>query len=61
MSKEKGTYVVGLAGASMDIDKLTDEISGIKGVHEVEFYYLTRKLTLELINKKLSGVLRPKA
>jgi len=63
----KGTFVVGIRQGEVDLDDIKASLSGIHGVSEVEFNYLTRKFTvhydgnpgtLEQINMKLDGVIR---
>jgi len=63
----KGIFVVGIRDGGVDVEGLKRRISGIRGVSDVEFNYLTRKLTitydgsdhvLDLINSNLDGVTR---
>ena len=63
----KGILVVGIRHGVVDVESLKRRISGIRGVFDVQFNYLTHKLTikydgsdrvLNLINSNLDGVIR---
>ena len=67
MVQPGGTYVVGITLDDVDIQQIESEISKIKGVSEVHFNYMTRKLTithdgaektLQQIHHRLLGVTR---
>ena len=44
--KGRGIYVVGIRRGDVDIERIRREILRVKGVSDVKFNYLTRKLTV---------------
>jgi copper chaperone CopZ len=67
--KGRGIYVVGIRQENVGIEALTQKILRMDGVSEVEFNYLTRKLTVnhdgsqetvDAINRVLEDVIRLK-
>lgn len=67
MSRVRATYVVGIAQDVTEIQHIQSQISAIKGVADVHFNYLTRRLTISYdgapktlaqIDGKLQGLTR---